>query len=128
MNARACRCEREGATCYHRGGLVDNTGALDCDLRAGQVRKPWATTPSLADPVMLATYLARIAQFRATVSLALTTAVAIASTLRYGIDHLRKGSVDPADEPDGEDSDADSLASGLDDGAATSSTSCSSGL
>ena len=54
---------------------------------------------------------ARIAQFRATVSLALATAVA--STLRYGIDHLSKGAVDPADEPDDEDPDA--LASGLDD-------------
>ena len=44
---------------------------------------------------MLATYTARIAQFRATVSLALATAV------------------DPTDEPDDEDPDA--LASGLDD-------------
>ena len=67
--------------------------------------------PDLKDPVMLATYTARIAQFRATVSLALATAVA--STLRYGIDHLSKGAVDPTDEPDDEDPDA--LASGLDD-------------
>ncbi len=61
--------------------------------------------------MVLATYSASIAQFRATVSLALATAVV--STLRYGIDHLRKGTV--ADEPDDEDSGADALASGLDD-------------
>ena len=41
------------------------------------------------------TYAARIARFRATVSLA--TAVAVASALRYGVDHLSKGAVDPAD-------------------------------
>ena len=40
-------------------------------------------------------------------------ATAVASTLRYGIDHLSKGAVDPTDEPDDEDPDA--LASGLDD-------------
>ena len=68
--------------------------------------------PDLKDPVMLATYTARIAQFRATVSLALATAVA--STLRCGIDHLSEGAVDPADEPGG-DEDPDALASGLDD-------------
>jgi hypothetical protein len=61
---------------------------------------------------MLATSTARNAQFRATVSLALATAVA--STLRHGIDNLsKKGAVDPADEPVDEDPDA--LASGLDD-------------
>ena len=48
----------------------------------------------------------RIARFRATVSLA--TAVAVASALRYGVDHLSKGAVDPADGCG--DSDEDVLA------------------
>ena len=51
--------------------------------------------PDLTNPVIRADYAARIARFRATVSLA--TAVAVASALRYGVDHLSKGAVDPAD-------------------------------
>ena len=67
----------------------------------------------LKDPVTLAAYAARIARFRATVSLALATAVA--SSLRYGIDHLSKGPVDPADAADGGVSDSDADASGSED-------------
>ena len=69
--------------------------------------------PDLKDPVTLAAYAARIARFRATVSLALATAVA--SSLRYGIDHLSKGPVDPADAADGGVSDSDADASGSED-------------
>ena len=65
--------------------------------------------PDLKDPVILAAYTARVAQFRATVSLALATAVA--STLKYGVDHLSKGAVDPSSVPAGDDSDSDSDAS-----------------
>ena len=69
--------------------------------------------PDLKDPVILAAYAARIARFRATVSLALATAVA--SSLRYGIDHLSKGPVDPADAADGGESDSDPDAAGAED-------------
>ena len=62
--------------------------------------------PDLTNPVIRADYAARIARFRATVSLA--TAVAVASALRYGVDHLSKGAVDPADGYS--DSDEDVLA------------------
>ena len=62
--------------------------------------------PDLTNPVIRADYAARIARFRATVSLA--TAVAVASALRYGVDHLSKGAVDPADGCS--DSDEDVLA------------------
>ena len=48
-----------------------------------------------ATPVIRADYAARIARFRASASLA--TAVAVASAFRYGVDHLSKGAVDPAD-------------------------------
>jgi hypothetical protein len=61
--------------------------------------------PDLKNPAILAAYAARIAQFRSTVSLSVATAVA--STLRYGIDHLSKGPADPAGAGDHSDSDAD---------------------
>ena len=55
------------------------------------------------------TYAARIARFRATVSLAIATGVAM--TLKHGVDHLSKGAVDPADRPvNDDDSDVDVLA------------------
>ena len=62
--------------------------------------------PDLKDPVILAAYTARVAQFRATVSLALATAVA--SSLKYGVDHLSKGAVAPSSAPAGDDADSDS--------------------
>ena len=47
--------------------------------------------PDLMNPVVRKTYAARIAAFRANVSLAL--AIAVANTLLYGADHLSKGNV-----------------------------------
>ena len=56
-----------------------------------------------------AAYAARIARFRATVSLAIATGVAMA--LKHGVDHLSKEAVDPADRPvNGDDSHEDVLA------------------
>jgi hypothetical protein len=63
---------------------------------AAAIRKPrshWRASPS----------------FRATVSLAIATGVAM--TLMHGVDHLSKGAVNPADRPvNGDDSDEDVLA------------------
>ena len=55
-------------------------------------------------------YVARIAAFRANVSLAL--AIAVANTLLYGADHLSKGNVvlPPDDTSPDEDLDEDALA------------------
>ena len=65
--------------------------------------------PDLKNPSVRAAYAARIARFRATVSLAIATGVAM--TLKHGVDHLSKGAVDPADRPvNGDDSDEDVLA------------------
>ena len=63
----------------------------------------------LKNPSIRAAYAARIAKFRATVSLAIATGVAM--TLMHGVDHLSKGAVNPADRPvNGDDSDEDVLA------------------
>ena len=65
--------------------------------------------PDLKNPSVRAAYAARIARFRATVSLAIATGVAM--TLKHGVDHLSKGAVDPADRPvNDDDSDVDVLA------------------
>ena len=66
--------------------------------------------PDLMNPVVRETYAARIAAFRANVSLAL--AIAVANTLLYGADHLSKGNVvlPPDDNSPDEDSDEDALA------------------
>jgi len=66
--------------------------------------------PDLKNPSIRAAYAARIAKFRATVSLAIATGVAM--TLMHGVDHLSKGAVNPAaDRPvNGDDSDEDVLA------------------
>ena len=49
--------------------------------------------PDLTNPTIRTAYAARIARFRATVSLAIATGVAM--TLNYGVDHLAKGAVNP---------------------------------
>ena len=66
--------------------------------------------PDLMNPVVRETYAARIAAFRANVSLAL--AIAVANTLLYGADHLSKGNVvlPPDDTSPDEDLDEDALA------------------
>jgi hypothetical protein len=53
--------------------------------------------PDLTNPTIRTAYPARIARFRATVSLALATGAAM--TLNYGVDHLAKRSgCDDSDE------------------------------
>ena len=57
--------------------------------------------PDLTNPTIRTAYAARIARFRATVSLAIATGVAM--TLNYGVDHLAKGAVNPVGCGDSDD-------------------------
>jgi hypothetical protein len=57
--------------------------------------------PDLTNPTIRTAYAARIARFRATVSLAIATGVAM--TLNYGVDHLAKGAVNPVGCDDSDD-------------------------